>query len=93
MNISIDERHVQHLKRKVESGSYPTLDAALDKALQLLDEHDEHTTAAIADLRAEVMQGVNALQNGDYVEYSNETLPQLAEDVGRRGRERAGRTE
>ena len=93
MNISIDERHVEHLRRKVESGSYPTLDAALDKALELLDAHDEHATAAITDLRAEVKKGVEALQSGNYVEYTDETLPALVESVARRGRERARRTE
>ena len=41
MNISIDNRHAERLRRKVESGSYPTLDAAVDMALTLLDEHDE----------------------------------------------------
>ena len=92
MNISIDNRHVEHLRSKVESGSYPTLDAALDKALELLDAHDEHAAAAITNLRVEVMKGVEALQSGKYVEYTDETLPGLVEDVARRGRERARRT-
>ena len=43
-------------------------------------------------LRAEVMAGVEALQSGDYVEYTDETLPELAEEIARRGRERASQT-
>ena len=84
---------MEHLKRKVESGSYPTLEAALDKALELLDAHDEHASVALADLHAEVMKGVEALQSGKYVEYTEGTLPELVEDVARRGRERAQRAD
>ena len=47
------------------------------------------TDDAIDNLRAEVMKGLEALRNGDYVEYTDETLPELTEDIARRGRERA----
>ena len=40
-------------------------------------------------LRAEVMKGVEALRNGDCVDYTDETLPELVEDIARRGRERS----
>ena len=35
-----------------------------------------------------VREGVEALQNGDYVEYTDETLHELFDDIKRRGRER-----
>lgn len=90
MNISIDNRHVERLRRKVESGSYPTLDAAVDMALTLLDEHDERRSLAEDDLRAKIEEGVEAARRGDYADYTDETLPRLAEDVATRARERAG---
>ncbi|MCY4450138.1 MAG: hypothetical protein OXE02_14980 [Chloroflexi bacterium] len=47
------------------------------------------TEHAMDDLHAEVVKGVEALQCDDYVEYTDETLPQLVEDIARRGRERS----
>ena len=47
------------------------------------------TQDAIADLRAEVLKGVEDLRNGNYVEYTDETLHELVTEIGRRGRERA----
>ena len=41
MAISIDQEHLDHIKRKVESGIYRSPDAVIAKALGLLDEHDE----------------------------------------------------
>ena len=37
---------------------------------------------------AMVREGVEALENGDYVEYTDETLHELFDDIKRRGRER-----
>ena len=93
MNISIDDRHAERLKRKVESGSYPTMDAAVGKALALLDEHDARALLAEADLRAEIEEGLEAARNGDYADYTDETLPRLVADVSTRAKERAARRE
>lgn len=55
----------------------------------MMDEHDEQAAAAFEELRAAVMEGVEDLRNGNYVEYTDETLHELMEEIGRRGRERA----
>ena len=81
MNIAISEELVERIEHKVKSGYYPSADAVVDKALELLDKHDQ-------DLRAFVQEGIDALENGDYVEYTDENLHELVEDVHRRGLER-----
>ena len=80
MNISISKELAERIEHKVESGYYSSADAVIDKALELLDEHDQ-------DLRAFIQEGIDALENGDYVEYTDENLHEFFEDVHRRGLE------
>ena len=40
------------------------------------------------EVYAKVREGVDALKNGDYVEYTDENLHEFFEDIKRRGRER-----
>ena len=40
------------------------------------------------EVYAKVREGVEALKNGDYVEYTDENLHEFFEDIKRRGRER-----
>ena len=88
MNISIREQHVEHIQSKVDSGMYPSSDAVIAKALALLDEHDDMLYAELSEVRKMVQEGVEALKNGDYVEYTDENLHEFFEDIKRRGRER-----
>lgn len=81
MNIPISKELAERIEHKVRSGNYPSADAVINKALELLDEHDD-------ELRAFVQEGIDALENGDYVEYTDENLHEFFEDVHRRGLER-----
>ncbi len=87
MAISIDQEHLDHIKRKVESGIYRSPDAVIAKALGLLDEHDESLAEEVDGLRVKVQEGIEALRNGDSTEYSQETLRELFDEVSRRRRE------
>lgn len=88
MDISISEHLQEHINQKIQSGKYRSSDEVLEKALALLDEHDEGLDRELADVHAKVQEGIEALQNGDYTEYTSETLHQLFNDVKQRGRER-----
>lgn len=88
MDISLDEQHVEHLKRKVVSGAYSSLDAVVGTALALLDEHDQNLAAELAGVHRKVQQGITALRSDACAEYTDETLPELFDDVSRRGRDR-----
>lgn len=87
MEISIDQQHIDHIRRKVESGVYQSPDAVIAKALGLLDEHDESLAEELDGLRVEVQRGVEALRSGDYTEYTDEILRDLFDEVKHRGLE------
>ena len=89
MQISINQQHLDHIKRKVESGIYQSPDAVMTKALGLLDEHDESLAEELDALRPKVQGGIEALRNGDRTEYTSENLHQLFDEVKHRGRGRA----
>ena len=54
MNISVSEQINERIKRKVESGLYPSTDEVLDRALALLDEHDDELERELADMHEKV---------------------------------------
>ena len=94
MEISISQQNLDHIKRKVESGVYQSPDAVMAKALGLLDEHDESLAKELDALAARVQDGIDALENGDSTEYTDDTLHELFDEVKQRGRElRATRDE
>ena len=96
MAVSISEKYLAHIQRLVDSGRYPSADDVVARALALLEERDladsdPAIAAELAEIRAKVKEGIEALERGDYKEYTNETLYQLFEDIKREGRQRAER--
>ena len=80
MKIEVSEELARLINCRVQSGEYPSASAVIEKALALLDEQDH-------ELRAFIQEGIDALENGDYVEYTDENLHEFFEDVHRRGLE------
>lgn len=87
MQISINEQHLEHIERKVQSGIYASPDAVLAKALALFDEHDESLKEEIHDVAVRIQEGIDAFAGGDYQEHTSETLKLLFDEV-KRGRTR-----
>ncbi len=88
MEISISEQQFHHIRKKIDAGQYPSTEAVIAKALDLLDQYDETMSEELDEVDAKVREGVNALRGGDYTDYTDETLDELFEDVKRRGRAR-----
>ena len=96
MDISISQKHLDHIRRKVDSGAYPSADAVVARALALLEERDladsdPAVAKELASIRAKVMKGVKDLEEGRFTEYAN--VDDIFEDVKRRARERQERRE
>ena len=72
----------------MEAGQYPSSEAVIAKALDLLDQYDEMMSRELSEVKVKVREGVDALRDGDYTDYTDETLNELFEDVKRRGRAR-----
>ncbi len=91
MEITISEEYIAHIRKLVDSGRYPSVDAVMARALALLEERDladsdPAIAADLAEIRAKVMQGIDDLRNGRHTKY--ESAAQLVEDIKRRAKER-----
>ena len=88
MDISINEQNSEWLRQKVESGKFASADEVLELARELFDERDEALAKELEDVRRSIDIGIQQLSNGEYTEYTDETLHELFDDIRRRGRER-----
>ena len=79
MEISISKENLARINHKVEKGLYPSTDAAIERALDFLDQYD----TAAAKVRDMAMAGMEDLRNGRYKTYSAETGDALLEDIKR----------
>ncbi len=83
MNVSLTPEEQAIVTRLVASGRYSSEKAVLNAALVLLEEDETQTDA----LREEVEKGLDALARGDFTEYDQEGLKNLATEIKARGRE------
>ena len=82
MNQPLTSQQRERIDQKVQSGLYGSRDEVLDKALDLLDEYDEE----LAGMRENVRIAEEQVRNGQYTDYSDETLHQLFDKIDQRGR-------
>ena len=88
MDISLNKKNQEHIRRKVESGVYGSPDDVITRALELLDEHDKGLARELADLRAKVGEGIDQLRNGQYAVYDEQGLEELKGSIKAEGRVR-----
>jgi len=55
----------------------------MQEAVTLLEARERE----MAELRAEIDDGIAELENGNYTDYTDETLPRMMEDIRSKGRE------
>jgi len=82
MNISINKNNGERIKRKVKSGQDSSPDDVINKALELLDEHDQE----LCETRASVQRAFDQLERGEHTEYTDESLHELSDGISERGR-------
>ena len=84
MNVSLTPELENLVNNKVKSGMYQTASEVIREGLRLLRERDGRLT----ELRADIRAGFEAVERGEYKDYDEETVKQLAERVKARGRKR-----
>lgn len=84
MNVSLTPELEQLVEEKLKTGMYQTASEVVREALRLLKERDQR----MAQLRADVRSGFDAIERGDFEEFGERTTKQLAQDVKERGRRR-----
>jgi len=83
MGLSLSPELQQLVKQQIASGRYHTTDEVLTEALRALGERD----AEIVDLRRELQIGMDELDQGEFGEFDESNIHELAEGVKRRGRQ------
>lgn len=78
------EEREEILNRKMESGLYQSEDDVIDSALRLLDERDLY----FQEIKEKVQLGIEQIANGEYVEYTDETLHELFNEIEEEGLKR-----
>lgn len=84
MNVSLTPQLERLVNDKVRTGMYQTASEVVREGLRLLKERDDR----LAQLRAEVRAGFEAIERGEYEEYDEHATKRLAQDIKRRGRQR-----
>lgn len=90
MTVNLAPQSEDIIKRKIESGEYYSASEIIHESLRLLDERDHIRERRIAELRKQVTAGLEQLECGEYTTYTDETLPQLAEEIKAAGRKKLG---
>ena len=84
MNISLTPDLEQLVNDKVGTGMYQTASEVIGEGLRLLRDRDQRLEALRLDVRA----GFEAVERGEYTDYDESDIHELAERVKLRGRKR-----
>ncbi len=79
MEVRLTPKQEDFVRHAVEDGRFSTVDQAIGEALNLLERQEQD----LAELRSEIDAGLSDLEEGRFHDYSDETLPQLIEDIRR----------
>lgn len=87
MNISLTPELEELINRKVESGMYNSASEVVRESLRLLHEQDELRRIRFEELRRDIMNGYEQLQQGKSVSFeSGESLFQHIVKEGKRSK-------
>ena len=89
MNISLTPDLEQLVNEKVKAGTYQTASEVIREGLRLLKERDQRLEA----LRRDVHAGFQAIERGEYTEYDEGNIHELADRVKARGCKRISEDE
>ena len=84
MNVSLTPELEQLVADKVKSGMYQTSSEVIREGLRLLRERDQRLQA----LRLDVGAGFDAVNRGEFTDYDQSNVQELARQVQARGRKR-----
>lgn len=68
MNVSLTEELEELVQRQVESGRYGSASEVIRAGLRLLDQEDALREMWLAETRAQVRDGIEQAERGDFVD-------------------------
>ena len=84
MNVSLTPELEQLVAQKVGTGMYQTASEVIREGLRLLKERDQR----LESLRRDVRAGFEAVDRGEFSDFDESNMRELAERVKARGRKR-----
>lgn len=84
MNISLTPELEQLVNDKVKTGMYQTASEVIREGLRLLRERDQR----VESLRRDVRAGFDAIERGEFTDYDESNIKELANRVKARGQKR-----
>ena len=88
-NVVITEHQSELIDELVASGRYQNASEVLREGIRLIEEREKANAAKLEALRAAVQVGIDALDRGDYVEFSDaKSLDAHLRKLADRGRAR-----
>ena len=88
MNIVLGPQWEAFINENLKTGRYQSASDVVLEGLRLLREEESHQPIALEDLRREVDKGLDALDQGNYLDLDSSGLREHLEDVKLRGRAR-----
>jgi antitoxin ParD1/3/4 len=89
MNVSLTPELEQLVNDKVKSGMYQTCSEVVREGLRLLKERDQR----LQSLRVDIGAGFEAVSRGEFTDYDQSNVQELAQQVQARGRKRIANDE
>ena len=87
MDTTKDQQQQQTYGVKPKSEGRLAAEATFRWAWAQVDPEDAEMVAELREFEEKIHEGIDALDNGDYIEYTNEPFEKFLEDVKRAGRE------
>ena len=88
MNITLKPVLEKVVIDEVARGEYNTADDFVDEAVRRFIDEEQEDAADLDGIRAHIDAAEVEIDGGDYVEYDEDTIRQLAKDVHDRGLKR-----
>ncbi|MEO5925820.1 MAG: hypothetical protein ABIR70_18525 [Bryobacteraceae bacterium] len=82
LNPTLEKHVIDHVAQRAH---YASADAFVEQAVQSLLESDRAEFVEIEDVRRRIASGEREIEAGEFVEYQESTLGELARDIHARG--------
>ena len=88
MNVSLTPELEKLVNDRVSSGMYQTASEVIREALRALQQRDQLRERELQAVREKIHRGLEQLEHGEFTEYDEATVKNLAEEVKAQGRQR-----
>ena len=81
MNVSLTPELEKLINEKLQSGQYQNAAEVIEEALRALQEREETERRKLEELRRSLQDASEQIDRGEYSQYDERTVKNLAEDV------------